>query len=176
MDFIDRTDGTVVFRTSPLERDKVVLQIGTSDPGRALKVAKMVENDVAGIDINMGCPKKFSILGGMGAALLKKPEKAKEILQTLVENISIPVTCKIRVFQNTEETLKLCEELASTGIAALAIHGRTIDERPQHPNRNHVIKLISEKLSIPVISNGGSREIENKKDIYRFVDQKKYVC
>ena len=69
----------------------------------------MVENDVAAIDINMGCPKKFSINGGMGAALLRDAEKAKGILKTLVDALSIPVTCKIRVFPDLEKTLELCD-------------------------------------------------------------------
>lgn len=56
----------------------------------------MVENDIAAIDINMGCPKDFSMKGGMGASLLKNPERAKTILIALVENVNIPVTCKIR--------------------------------------------------------------------------------
>lgn len=54
VDFIDRHDGTVVFRTCEAEKGKVVLQMGTANEERALKVAKMVENDVAAIDINMG--------------------------------------------------------------------------------------------------------------------------
>jgi tRNA-dihydrouridine synthase 2 len=37
------------------------------------------ENDVAAFDVNMGCPKEFSVSGGMGAALLKKPELVKEV-------------------------------------------------------------------------------------------------
>lgn len=157
IDFIDRTDGTIVFRTSPRERDHVVLQLGTCDPTRALKVAKIVENDVAGIDVNMGCPKRFSILGGMGAALLKQPDKASEILKTLVDGLSIPVTCKIRVLKNLEETLNLCDTLVATGISAITVHGRTVDERPQHPNRNEILKKVAEHLSIPVIANGGSK-------------------
>ena len=52
---------------------------GTADPQRALAVAKMVERDVAAVDINMGCPKEFSVKGGMGAALLSQPDKAKEV-------------------------------------------------------------------------------------------------
>lgn len=79
-----------------MEKGKVVLQLGTANAERALKVAKMVENDVAAIDINMGCPKDFSLKGGMGAALLTNPERAKSILNTLVQNVKIPVTCKIR--------------------------------------------------------------------------------
>ena len=128
----------------------------------------MVENDVAGIDVNMGCPKRFSILGGMGAALLEKPEKAKEILKTLVDGLKIPVTCKIRVLPTLEKTLELCDILASTGISAITVHGRTRDERPQHPNRNDILKKIAEHLSIPVIANGGSREIEKRADIFKF--------
>lgn len=42
----------------------MILQIGTADADRALRTARLVENDVAGIDINMGCPKQFSVTGG----------------------------------------------------------------------------------------------------------------
>lgn len=61
------------------EKGRVVVQLGTSDGERALKAARLVEKDVAGIDINMGCPKKFSIQGGMGSALLDHPDKIKQV-------------------------------------------------------------------------------------------------
>lgn len=70
--------------------------MGTSDVNRAIKVAKMVENDVSAIDINMGCPKRYSASFGMGAALLSNVDNAKRIVQGLVENIQLPITCKIR--------------------------------------------------------------------------------
>ncbi|XP_060816434.1 tRNA-dihydrouridine(20) synthase [NAD(P)+]-like isoform X1 [Bombus pascuorum] len=168
IDYIDKTDGTVTFRTCLKERNKVVLQIGTCDATRALKVAKMVEQDVAGIDLNMGCPKLFSMVGKMGAALLKEPEIATNILKTLVDNLSIPVTCKIRVLPDLDKTLELCELLQSTGISAIAVHGRTVNERPQHMNRNDVLKKISDRLAIPVIANGGSKEIQKYSDIFKF--------
>lgn len=145
----------------------MVLQIGTSDPMRAAQVAHMVEGDVAGIDLNMGCPKKFSMLGGMGAALLSQPQKAIDILRKLIETVTIPITCKIRVLPDLNDTLQLCDTLASTGIAAIAVHGRTIQERPQHPNRNQVLKQISKRLLIPVIANGGSKDIQKHSDIFR---------
>lgn len=110
------------------------------------------ENDVAAIDINMGCPKEFSIKGGMGVALMAKPEKALNILKTLVSNLSIPVTCKIRIFETREETLKLVELLASSGIKAISIHGRTRDERPQHAVHTDIIRYVAENVSIPVIA------------------------
>lgn len=108
--------------------------------------------DVAGIDINMGCPKEFSIKGGMGAALLEDPLKAAAILEKLVNNLNIPVTCKIRVLNSIEETIKLCQLLENTGIAAIAIHGRTKHERPQHKNRNYFLREVAKALQIPVIA------------------------
>ncbi|KAL8622107.1 hypothetical protein ACOMHN_056592 [Nucella lapillus] len=162
------SDGTVVFRTCAREKDKLIFQLGTSDAKRALAAARKIEKDVAGIDINMGCPKEFSIKGGMGCALLSQPEKIKQILTTLVEGLSIPVTCKIRVFPEVEETIKLAKLIESTGVAALAVHGRTKVERPQHKNRNDTIKAVAQSLSIPVIANGGSKEISQHTDIEAF--------
>lgn len=168
VDYVDQTDGTIVFRTCEEEKKKVVLQLGTCDEARALKVAKLVEHDVAAIDINMGCPKEFSIKGGMGVALLSKPDKAYQILKTLVDNLSIPVTCKIRILKTPEATLELVNKLVSSGIKAIAVHGRTKDERPQHAVHTDIIHYVADNISIPVIANGGSKEIEKHSDIAKF--------
>ena len=54
----------------------------------------------AGIDVNMGCPKDYSIKGNMGAALLTQPELIKKILCKLISVCSKPVTCKIRILDS----------------------------------------------------------------------------
>ncbi|XP_042897398.1 tRNA-dihydrouridine(20) synthase [NAD(P)+]-like isoform X2 [Parasteatoda tepidariorum] len=153
VDFIDE-DQNVVFRTCEKEKKSLVLQLGTASPERALKAAKMVEKEVSAIDVNMGCPKEFSIKGGMGAALLTKPDKVKAILSTLTEGLSCPVTCKIRILPELDKTLDLVKLIEQTGVSAIAVHGRIMGERPQHKNRNYVIKAIAETISIPVIANG----------------------
>ncbi|KAJ8983334.1 hypothetical protein NQ317_003139 [Molorchus minor] len=139
------------------EKDKVVVQLGTSDPNRALQVAKLIESHVAGIDINMGCPKEFSLKGGMGAALLYNPEKAKNILSTLVQNLNIP----------HEDTLDLVKGLASSGISAIAVHGRTKVERPS----TQIDVKPLEKLLKLLIYRGGSREIDRYSDIFKFKEE-----
>lgn len=100
----------------------------------------------------MGCPKEFSIKGGMGVALMAQPEKAYNILKTLVDNISIPVTCKIRILDTPDETLSIVQKLISSGIKAIAVHGRTRDERPQHPVHTDIIQYVAKNISIPVIA------------------------
>ncbi|NXH17573.1 DUS2L synthase, partial [Bucco capensis] len=152
----------VVFRTCEREKHCVVFQMGTADAGRALAVAKLVESDVAGIDINMGCPKEYSTKASMGAALLSDPDKIEAILTTLVKGICKPVTCKIRILPSIEETVNLVKRIEKTGIAAIAVHGRKKEERPQHPVHCDVIKAIAEAVSIPVIANGGSHDFINE--------------
>lgn len=85
-----KPDGKVVYRTCPEDYPNV-FQIGTSNAVNALQVALKVYDslpvltniisykDVAAIDINMGCPKHFSVQGGMGAALLSKPETVRDV-------------------------------------------------------------------------------------------------
>lgn len=64
---------------------------------RAVALAKMVQNDVSGIDVNMGCPMRYSTDFGMGSKLLSNPQNAKNILTNLVKCIPLlPITCKIR--------------------------------------------------------------------------------
>ncbi|KAG9352571.1 hypothetical protein JZ751_020985 [Albula glossodonta] len=117
----------------------------------------------------MGCPKEYSTKGGMGAALLSNPDKIEAILSTLVKGVSKPVTCKIRILPSLEDTVNLARRIERTGVAALAVHGRTKEERPQHPVHCDVIQAVAQAVSIPVIANGGSLDhVKSHSDIRSF--------
>ncbi|KAG8642776.1 hypothetical protein MANES_12G120300v8 [Manihot esculenta] len=153
-DFVEKGTENVVFRTCYEERNRVIFQIGTSDAVRALTAAQIVCKDVAAIDVNMGCPKSFSISGGMGAALLNKPELIHDILTTLKRNLSCPVTCKIRLLKSSQDTVELARRIEKTGVSALAVHGRKVADRPRDPAKWSEIADVVSALSIPVIANG----------------------
>ncbi|XP_073328977.1 tRNA-dihydrouridine(20) synthase [NAD(P)+]-like [Pagrus major] len=168
VDFV-APDDRVMFRTCEREKDRVIFQMGTADPDRALIVARLVEKDVAAIDVNMGCPKEYSTKGGMGAALLSDPDKIEAILKKLVTGVSIPVTCKIRILPSVEETVSLVRRIEKTGVAAVAVHGRLKDERPRHPVHCDYIQAVAQAVSIPVIANGGSLDlVKTNADIEEF--------
>ncbi|KAJ2348310.1 tRNA-dihydrouridine synthase 2 [Coemansia erecta] len=155
-------DGREIFTTHPDEKSRVVFQMGSASPETALEAAKVVEQDVAGIDLNCGCPIKFSIQGGMGAALMEDPDRLCAILDILVKNMSIPVTCKIRVFDDEEKTMALVRRIAQTGISALTVHCRTRYMRPREKAMWHRLNRIVEELKpLPVVLNG---------DIYHYSD------
>ncbi|GME90708.1 unnamed protein product [[Candida] boidinii] len=94
--------------------------MGTADAELAVKAANIVVKDVSGIDINAGCPKHFSIHSGMGAALLSTPDLLCNILTSLVEEVgkpnNKPISVKIRLLPNKEETLELVKRLVGTEI------------------------------------------------------------
>ena len=46
--------------------------------------------------------------------------------------------------------------IQSTGVSAVGVHGRTKDERPNHPNHLDVLQKVSQHCKIPMIANGGS--------------------
>jgi len=139
------------------------------NPKTIPQVARLVENDVAAIDINMGCPKGYSTKFGGGAALLQTPDLIKDILTTLVSNIkTISITCKIRCLRSIEDTVELAKMIESTGVNAIGVHGRFKEERPREPAHYEYIKAVKDALSIPVIANGGSLDIKTYADLAKF--------
>lgn len=128
----------LVFRTFPeKERGRVVFQMGTASADMAVQAAKVVARDVDAIDVNSGCPKHFSVHSGMGAGLLKTPDKLVNILERLVKEVGGPygisISVKIRILDTVEETLSLVRRLVTTGINCLTVHCRTTPMRPREP-------------------------------------------
>mmetsp|Transcript_18101 Transcript_18101/g.30439 ORF Transcript_18101/g.30439 Transcript_18101/m.30439 type:complete len:425 (+) Transcript_18101:362-1636(+) len=169
VDFMDKNN-KLVFRTCPEEHGRMVFQIGTGDAVTALKAAEVVCNDVAAIDINMGCPKHFSTSGGMGSKLLKEPEKIRDIMTSLRRNLpsTKPVTCKIRLLEKVEDTIELVRVIESCGVTAMGLHGRYVPQRPREAAHWSLIKEVVANMSIPVIANG---DVFKHEDFQRIRDE-----
>lgn len=155
------TDGqhrtSLVFRTLPREKERLILQLGTADPDSALRAALLVQPDVSGIDVNCGCPKRFSTHAGMGSALLRDPNRLCSILQSLVSGQPLPVSAKIRLLQSDlSDTISLVRRLWETGISALTVHGRTPAQRYEVRADWEAIRAIRavSPTGKPVILNG----------------------
>ncbi|KAK9466092.1 hypothetical protein V1512DRAFT_264719 [Lipomyces arxii] len=164
VDFVQVDKETsVAFRTHrTLEKGKVVFQLGTANPELAVAAALMVAPDVAGIDVNSGCPKHFSVHSGMGAALLKTPDKLVSILEALVRDVGkkhdIGISVKIRLLESQEDTVALVRRLCTTGIAALTVHCRYVHTRPrERAIRDGYLTKIAEvchESGVTCIANG----------------------
>jgi tRNA-dihydrouridine synthase 2 len=151
----------LVLRIDPeLERDRLICQLGTGDPHLALQAALLVHRDVAAIDVNMGCPKKFSTGGGMGSALLNDPQRACDIIRHLDAHLpEHPVSAKIRLLPTALATVEFASGLISAGAAAVAIHARQVGD-PDTKDADwdtlkQVVTVLAQKYpSIPICING----------------------
>ena len=125
------------------------------------------------IDINMGCPvKKVAIKSKAGSALLKDPEKAKRIVETVVETVPIPVTAKIRSGwdKSSINAVKMAQIIEDAGASAITVHPRTRHQRYDVPADWSIIKEVKDAVSIPVIGNG---DIKSCYDAKRMLDETK---
>ncbi|KAI5919225.1 dihydrouridine synthase [Camillea tinctor] len=143
------------------EAGKLIFQIGTSNPDLAVEAARLVAADVSGIDVNAGCPKSFSTHDGMGAALLKTPDKLCAILEALVKNIApefeIGISVKIRILSTPTETEALVRRLVATGITGLTVHCRTTPMRPRERAIRGQLRMIADicrEAGVACVMNG----------------------
>jgi len=115
----------------------IVAQFFTSKPENMEQVAALaVELGFDGIDINMGCPDKSIEKQGAGAALIKTPKLAREIISAAKRGASgVPVSVKTRVGFNKSELEKWLPELLAEEPAAITIHARTRKEMSKVPAR-----------------------------------------
>ena len=52
--------------------------------------------------------------------------------------------------------------IETTGVSALAVHGRTKEQRPNDPNDTEAIKkIVAHVTKVPIIANGGSSNNRN---------------
>ncbi|KAI1375515.1 dihydrouridine synthase [Hypoxylon crocopeplum] len=158
---------SLIYRIHPeKEGGKLIFQMGTSNPDLAVQAAKLVAADVAGIDVNAGCPKPFSTHDGMGAALLRTPDKLCSILEALVQNITpefeIGVSVKIRILETAEETETLVRRLVATGITGLTVHCRTTPMRPRERAIRGQLRMIANvcrEAGVACLMNG---DVDNR--------------
>ena len=151
----------VVNTLDPLERP-IVIQIVGNDPTQMARTAKFLQKYGDAIDINLGCPQGVAQKGNYGAYLAQNEELTKQVVTAVVQNTTIPVYCKIRVFEDIERTLKFVDMLEECGIWGLCVHGRTIKEKQSlnfHARWDYIAK-VKEHCHVPVIANGEMKSIE----------------
>lgn len=147
-------------------------QIFGSEPeimGEAAAIAREISGaDI--IDINMGCPVGKVAGNGDGCALMREPEKARQIIEAVVKSAGVPVTVKFRKgwdkgHINAVEFGIMCEE---AGASAITVHGRTRTQMYSGAADWDIIREVKKAVKIPVIANGDVFEPQDAQKILRY--------
>lgn len=134
------------------EERPIVAQFFSAKPEIMKKAAKLArELGFDGMDINMGCPDRSIEKQGAGAALIKTPKLAREIIRAAKEgaktgvmengkHVGIPVSVKTRTGFNVSELETWLPELLAEEPAVITIHARTRKEMSQMPAKWEEVK------------------------------------
>ncbi len=151
----------------------IAQQIFGSDVDSFVTSAKYIYENMKPdiIDINMGCPvPKVAVRAQAGSALLKDPDKVKEIVEAVVKAVPVPVTVKIRSGWDDKSinAIEIAKIVEKAGASAITVHPRTRAQGYSGNANWDVIKQVKEAVSIPVIGNG---DIKSCYDAKRMLDE-----
>ncbi|MFM7364930.1 MAG: tRNA-dihydrouridine synthase family protein [Cuspidothrix sp.] len=130
--------------------------IGESIPDLVRTAKELCQYNIAGIDLNMGCPVPRIYRKNVGGGLLREPETVDGILGELRAAVNDkPLTVKMRVgFENTDNFYKILDIINHHNIDLLSLHGRTVKEMYHGEVKYDLIGEAVQRVGCPVMANG----------------------
>ncbi len=147
-----------------------VIQISGREPVETAEAARIAEDLGADmIDINMGCPARKVIKGLAGSALMRHPDLALSIIDSVVRSVNVPVSLRMRLGcdENLLNAAQIATKAEQVGIQMFTVHGRTRNQFYKGRADWRAIRQVVEAVNVPVIANG---------DIIRFADVEKCLA
>jgi nifR3 family TIM-barrel protein len=150
-------DRTLEYAEYTEEERPVAIQIFGGDPGRMAEAARVVEGMGAdAVDINMGCPVPKIAKHHAGCALMREPDHAARIVESMAAAVQIPVTVKMRAGWNDAQinAPELARRAEAAGAAAVTVHGRTAAQSYSGRADWDLVERVARSVSIPVFGSG----------------------
>ena len=104
-------------------------QFCANDPKTLLDAARIIQPFCDGVDINFGCPQRIAKRGNYGAFLMDDWPLVEKLIKELDEHLDVPVTAKIRVYDDLERSVAFAQMVEKAGAQIIAVHGRTREQK-----------------------------------------------
>ncbi len=148
---------TRLLATGDDDASVVAAQIFGSRPAAMAEAAKIAAG--AGfpiVDVNLGCPAPKIRKQQAGAALLGDAVNLRKVARAVVAASPVPVTAKMRLGDDAgNSTLAAAKLLCEEGVAALTVHGRTLEQGLRGPVDCAAVKEVAAAAAVPLWAHGG---------------------
>ena len=147
------------------------VQFCANKPNEFLEAARHVAPYCDAVDLNLGCPQGIARSGHYGAFLQEDWKTIYEVINTLHQELPVPVTAKIRVLESKEKTLEYAKMILSAGASIIAVHGRRREQKGHNmgvADWTYIRYLRDNLPSDTVIFANGN--ILNRKDVQPCLD------
>jgi tRNA-dihydrouridine synthase len=130
--------------------------IGESIPDLVRTAIDLCRYNIAGVDLNMGCPAPRIYRKNVGGGLLLSPKKVERILAELRQAVNDrPLTVKMRLgFENTDNFYEILDIINRHSIDLLSLHGRTVKDMYHGAVKYDLIAEAVRRVNCPVLANG----------------------
>lgn len=137
----------------------VSIQIFGSEPeimAEAVRKGINPRDDIAAVDINMGCPVPKIVKNGEGSALMRDEDLAVRVAEAVVKASNKPVSVKLRLGWDFDSIncISLGKKLAQTGISHITLHGRTRSQFYTGGANWDIITQMVDEVDLPILGNG----------------------
>lgn len=153
----EKTDKLASFDPDESPRSLQLAGVEPEYMGRAVKLL-VEEGRVDHLDLNFGCPVRKVTKNGGGGALPYKRKLFASVVDAAVSNAgAVPVTVKMRVGIDDDHItyLEAGRIAADLGVAAIALHGRTVEQLYSGKADWSTIGRLKETVpEVPILGNG----------------------
>ncbi len=142
----------------------VTLQLLGGAPNvMAENAQRAVELGATAIDINFGCPSRFTNSKAGGAILLKEPERIYSITAAVRRAVpdEIAISAKIRLgYDTTDLAMDNAQAVEAANASFITVHARTKVDGYHYPARWEWLGKINDALAIPLVANGDIHSVD----------------
>eukprot|EP00042_Codosiga_hollandica_P025299 m.111574 g.111574 ORF g.111574 m.111574 type:complete len:321 (+) comp51827_c0_seq1:158-1120(+) len=151
------------FLTSVPADRPLIVQLAGHDSELLVQASEELADRCDAVDLNLGCPQHIAKRGRYGAYLQDDWPLVSNLIHQLHRRARVPVTAKIRVFDDVQKTIAYATMLQESGCQLLTIHGRTREQRGVNQGLANwsTIRQVREHLDIPIFANGNILDLSD---------------
>ncbi|MCF8059573.1 MAG: tRNA-dihydrouridine synthase family protein [Bacteriovoracaceae bacterium] len=165
-----RVGETPETKISQRDSDLVPQILGNNERFISESIKRLQHLNIAGVDINMGCPVAKALKHNYGVALMGDPEYASSVVAMAKRATDLPVSVKLRVGLQKDQQYfdEFCQGLVDAGARMLCLHPRTAEQKRKGNADWSQIADLKKKVTVPIIGNG---DVQVWQDAVRMLEE-----